>query len=413
MRSTPMKILFVHQNFPAQYRYVATALTQDKLADVVALGDASAAGRRPPLPGVTLVTYECPTPTGPAGHPFAQPFDKALRRGQIVARACRELRARGFVPDVICAHPGWGEALFLRDVFPDARITLYCEFFYRAAGADVGFDSEFPAPADDALRVRAKNAAALLSIEAADDGISPTEWQRHVHPAFFRDRIQVVHDGIDTDYFTPGTGDVLELPDGRGTLTARDEVVTYVARNLEPYRGFHTFMRALPALQAARPNAHVVIVGNEGVSYGTPAPGGGSYRQWLCQSLAGAIDWNRVHFFGWVSYATLRTVYRISSAHVYLTYPFVLSWSMLEAMSCGCCVVGSATAPVTEIVSDGDNGRLVDFFDAPKLAENVAAVLAAGDGVRRMRERARPTVVERYDLKRICLPAQLRALLRA
>ena len=408
-----MKILFIHQNFPAQYRYVATALTQEKLADVVALGDATAAGRRVPPPGVKLFTYECALPPQPAGHPFAQPFDKAVRRGQIVARACRQLRAHGFVPDVVCAHPGWGEALFLRDVFPDARITLYCEFFYRATGADVGFDSEFPAPPDDALRVRAKNAAALLSIEAADDGISPTEWQRHVHPAWFRDRISVIHDGVDTDYFTPGSGDALELPDGRGTLTARDEVVTYIARNLEPYRGFHTFMRALPWLQAARPNAHVVVVGNEGVSYGTPAPGGGSHRQWLSAQLDGQIDWNRVHFFGWVPYATLRTVYRISGAHVYLTYPFVLSWSMLEAMACGCCVVGSATAPVTEVVADGDNGRLVDFFDAAKLAETVAEVLEAGGASRAMRERARATVIERYDLKRICLPAQLRELLRA
>lgn len=405
-----MKILFVHQNFPAQYRYIATALVGNGLAEVVALGDAAAAGRRPALPGVRLVTYECPMPARPTAHAFAQPFDNAVIRGRAVARACGRLRADGFVPDVICAHPGWGEALFLRDAFPEARITLYCEFFYRASGADVGFDPEFPPPREDALRVRAKNAAALVSMEAADDGISPTQWQRAAHPEFFRERIRVAHEGIDTDYFTPHAEDVLELPDGRGRLTARDEVVTYVARNLEPYRGFHTFMRALPRLQALRSEAHVVIVGNKGLSYGTPPPHGGSHKQWLLDELAGKIDMTRVHFVDWLPYATLRSVYRISGVHVYLTYPFVLSWSMLEAMSCGCYVVGSNTAPVREVIADGVNGKLVDFFDPAGLAEAVAAGVARTRQTSAIRRNARATILERYDLVRRCLPEHLRIL---
>jgi glycosyltransferase involved in cell wall biosynthesis len=220
----------------------------------------------------------------------------------------------------------------------------------------------------------------------------------------------VIHDGIDTDYFTPYAGDAVVLPDGAGTLTEHDEVVTYVARGLEPSRGFHTFMRALPRLQALRPHARVVIVGGEAVAYGSPPPGGGSYKDWLRSQLQRQIDWSRVHFLRWLPCEALRSVYRVSSAHVYLTYPFVLSWSMLEAMSCGCCVVASDTAPVTEVITHNENGRLVDFFDAASLAEEIAAVLAAGADMQRTRERARETVVERGDLKRICLPAQLRAL---
>ena len=405
-----MKVLFVHQNFPAQYRYLASALAQNPRIEMLALGDANAAGVRSPLPGVRLVTYRYAPPAQSAAHPYARSFDNALQRGHAVASALRTLRADRFVPDVVYAHPGWGEALFVRDVYPQARITLYCEFFYRSQGADVGFDPEFPAPPDDPLRVRAKNAAALVSMEAADAGVSPTQWQREVHPAFFRERIDVIHDGIDTDYFTPGAGDVLELPEQRGTLTSSDEVVTYVARNLEPYRGFHTFMRALPSLQKLRPRAHVVIVGNDGVSYGTPPPRGRTHKEWLLSEVGADVDASRVHFLGWVPYSTLRTVYRISRAHVYLTYPFVLSWSMLEAMSCGCCVVASATAPVTEMISNGENGRLVDFFDAPRLAQEIAAVLEAATDTQRLREQARETVVTRFDLKRLCLPAQLRAL---
>lgn len=402
-----MRLLFVHQNFPAQFRYLAAALAREGRDEVVALGDATAAGRRAALPGVRLVTYDFGRPPATAAHPYARPFDVAVAHGHAVAHACRALRAQGFVPDVIYAHPGWGEALFLRDVFPEARIELYCEFYYRASGADVGFDPEFPPPADDALRVRAKNAAALLSMEAADGGISPTQWQRSVHPEGFRERIRVIHDGVDTDWFAPDASDVLDLPGGV-RLTARDEVVTYVARGLEPYRGFHTFMRALSRLQALRPRAHVVIVGDDVVSYGNPAPGGGPYKEWMLEALRGRIDTSRVHFVGWLPYPALRSVYRVSRAHVYLTYPFVLSWSVLEAMACGCAVVGSATAPVQEVITHGDNGRLVDFFDASSLAEEIASVLDSDTSA--MRGRARETVLERYDLTRICLPAQMRAL---
>jgi glycosyltransferase involved in cell wall biosynthesis len=244
---------------------------------------------------------------------------------------------------------------------------------------------------------------------AADGGISPTQWQRRVHPADYHERIRVIHDGIDTEYFAPDSTSVLDLPGG-GRLTARDEVVTYVARGLEPYRGFHTFMRALPRLQALRPKAHAVIVGADRVSYGIPAPGGGSYRDWLLAQVGESIDLNRVHFLGWVPYPTLRSVYQVSSAHVYLTYPFILSWSMLEAMACACAVVGSATPPVTEVIVGGENGRLVDFFDSAKLANEIAAVLGAGSDTAPMRERARATVLERYDLTRICLPEHLRVL---
>ena len=402
--------MFVHQNFPAQYRYLAVTLARDRGIEVVALGHSAAAGSNAALPGVRLVGYDWNGAGSSAGHSFAQPFDHAVARGYAVARTCRALRAEGFVPDVIYAHPGWGEALFLRDVFPEARITLYCEFYYRAAGADVGFDPEFPAPPDDTLRVRAKNAAALLSMEAADNGISPTEWQRQVHPEAFRQRIDVIHDGIDSDYFAPNAEAVLELPDGAGRLTARDEVVTYVARNLEPYRGFHTFMRALPRLQALRRHARVVIVGGDGVSYGNPSPHGSSYKQWLLAELDGQIDLSRVHFLGRVPYPTLRAVYQVSSAHVYLTYPFILSWSVLEAMSCACAIAGSATAPMTEVITHGDNGRLVDFFDSTGLADEIGTMLQAGPDALAMRKRARETILERYDLMRICLPAQLRAL---
>jgi glycosyltransferase involved in cell wall biosynthesis len=405
-----MKILFVHQNFPAQYRWLAATLGADKRWQVMALGDAGNVKKRGRLPGVNVAGYPPPAPASSKTHHYVRPLEGAVRRGQAVVRACHELRRRGFVPDIIYVHPGWGEALFLKDVFPESRLTLYCEFHYRAQGADVAFDPEFPAALDDTFRVRIKNAASLLSLEAADSGISPTRWQRDTFPAFFRDRIAVVHDGVDTDLVKPEGGAEVVLEGQNLTLTRNHEVITYVARNLEPYRGFHIFMRALPDILRRRPNVRVLIVGADGVSYGEQLPRGETYRKKLLSEVGKDLDMSRVHFLGQVPYATLVRIYQVSSAHVYLTYPFVLSWSVLEAMAAGCPVIASRTAPVEEVITDGRNGFLVDFFDKVALAARVEEVLARGKDLAKVRERARRTVVENYDLRRVCLPRQLKLL---
>ena len=404
-----MKILFVHQNFPAQYRWLAETLAKDPAWEVMALGEAGNIKRRGQVPGVNTAGYAAPAPASPQTHHYVKPLEGAVRRGQALVRACLELKKRGFVPDLVHAHPGWGEALFLRDAFPRARITLYCEFYYRAQGRDVGFDPEFPASLDDVFRVRIKNAASLLSLEAADGGISPTRWQRDAFPPEYQDRIALAHEGVDTDLVRPDPA--AELAVGKGLkLTARDEVVTYIARNLEPYRGFHSFMRSLPEILRRRPRAHVLIVGADGVSYGQALPKGQTYHKKYLEEVGKEIDPARVHFMGQVPYATLLRVYQVSTVHVYLTYPFVLSWSLLEAMSAGCALVASRTPPVEEVITGGENGYLVDFFKPADIAARVAEVIERRGDTSAMRERARRTVVERYDLKRVCLPRQLELL---
>jgi len=375
-----MRILFVHQNFPGQYRHIAAHYARHG-HQVVAVGENKNLRRQQPVPGVRLLGYDAPVAS-------------AVQRGHRVAAGAAHLRRKGFVPDVIFAHIGWGEALFLKDVFPEARIVLYCEYFYRARAADMGFDPEFPATAEKRLRVRVMNAPLLMALDASDVGMAPTLWQQSRFPAVYRPGIRVIHDGIDTDRVTPGRPE--------------EELVTYVSRNLEPYRGFHTFMRAIPEIQRRRPKARIVIVGGDEVSYSPRLPEGRTYRQRLLAELDGRIDLSRVRFMGRVPYSDYLALLRRSAAHVYLTYPFVLSWSMLEAMSAGCLVVGSRTAPVQEVLRDGENGLLVDFFSPQAIAERIAYALEHQAALQPLRQRARQTVVERYDLKRVCLPAQLR-----
>lgn len=383
-----MRFLFVHQNFPAQYRHLAAHYA--RLGhEVVALGEKQNLVRNRPQLGAKLLGYELP-PCDATG--FDAPVARAVHRGRQVAAAAVHLRRGGFRPDVIFAHIGWGEALFLKDVFPEARIVLYSEFFYRSQGADLGFDPEFPATPEKILRTRVMNAPLLMSLDATDFGMTPTGWQHRQFPSAYKPRIATIHDGIDTDLLVPGD--------------AEEELVTYVSRNLEPYRGFHTFMRSIPEIQRRRPKARIVIVGGDDVSYSPRLPEGQTYKQRMLKALDGQIDLSRVQFTGRIPYADYVRLLQRSSVHVYLTYPFVLSWSMLEAMSAGCLVVGSKTPPVEEVIRDGENGLLVDFFSPSAIAEKVDQALAMDQ--RPIRNLARATAVARYDLKRVCLPAQLR-----
>jgi len=356
------------------------------------------------------VPYAASRGTTPKVHPWVSDFETKAIRGEACFRAALRLKAQGFCPDLVIAHPGWGESLFLKDVWPAARLGIYAEFYYHPQGADVGFDPEFPAAdAGDVCRLRLKNLNNLLHFEVADAAISPTQWQASTFPEPFRSKITVVHDGIDTDALAPNPGVSLTL-NGSLKLSRGDELITFVNRNLEPYRGYHIFMRALPELLRRRPGARVLLVGGDDVSYGARAEGGRKWKDLFAAEVRPQIsdaDWARVHFLGHVPYQHFIPLLQLSSVHVYLTYPFVLSWSLLEAMSLGCAIVASDTQPLREAVRDDETGRLVDFFDVGGLAQQVCALLDDPQARARLGASARAFARAHYDLQSVCLPRQL------
>ncbi len=387
-----MKILFLHSNFPAQFRHLAAHLCRDK-ANRVLFATARKEGQ---MPGVYKVLYGQARKPHKETHHYVKPLEDAVLQGQAVYRELERLKKEGFIPDVVYGHSGWGAPLFIKDIFPNVRLLCYFEWFYRSNGSDVGFDPDEPVTIDDRLRIRMKNAPILSDLYSCDAGLCPTKWQASQFPFEFFSKLTVLHDGIDTSYFSPRPDENPVWPEIGLDLTGVKDIVSYVSRGLEPYRGFPQFMEAASIVLKRRKKCHVVVVGEDRVAYGKRLPDGKTYKQAMLEKFE--FDLSRLHFTGRLPYDQYRRVLRNSSVHVYLTRPFVLSWSMLEALSAGCLLVASDTQPVREVLENRQNGLLVNFFNPQEIADRIEEGLDNPSEMKIIRDNARQTILERYDL---------------
>ncbi len=400
-----MNFLFVHQCFPGQYRHILRALSNQGHT-IVGLGIHQLTEQIPS----DIQYYRYPISRGntPGIHDWLVDVDSKLIRGEACSRAAHQLKTEGFTPDIICAHPGWGEALFLKDVWPTVPLLCYQEYFYNPHGFDYDFDPSIQGDHDweSGALLRFKNASPLLMLEAATWNVTPTHFQKITFPTLYHSQFSVIHDGIDTRLASPSDNPpALSITDTL-TVTKDIPIVTFVNRTIEPYRGCHTMIRSLPALQEACPDVHVVFVGaTTGVSYGKAAPNN-SWKDIFLDEISNQFDPTKVHFVGSLQYSDYINLLQLSSCHVYLTYPFVLSWSLLEAMSIGVPIIGSDTSPVREVISDNVNGLLVDFFDTHSLVSSIHRVLTDNELSLGLATNARQLIKSRYSLE-VCIPQQL------
>lgn len=398
-----MRLLLLHPNFPAQFRHVAAALGRDP-GNKVVFGTKT---ERPEwnIPGVAKAVYKDPGKVSDKSHKLAAPYEEAVLQGEAVYKMLAGLKSKGFRPDLIYGHSGWGTTLYVKEVFPETPLLCYFEWFYDPFGADANFDpqprTEKPRNRPPAL-IRTRNAPILNDLWTCDRGVCPTNWQKSQFPREYRGKLEVIHDGIDTDYFAPDQKAGFEH-EGLD-LSGAEEVVTYTARGMEPYRGFPQFMEAAKIVMDRRKGCHVVIAGSDRVCYGSPPPDGKSWKQIMLERLE--LDNGRLHFVGSLPYGKYRRLLQRSTVHVYLTRPFVLSWSAIEAMSCGCAMVVSDTPPVREAFVHRENGLYADFYSSEEIAGRLIEVLEDRDLAAKLRENARRTAVESYSLKKL-LPAHL------
>lgn len=394
-----MKILLVHPNFPSQLRSIAAVLAGNPAHEVVFLTMAE----QGEMQGVRKVLYKPKREPAPQTHHYIRPFEGSILQGQAAYEVMLAEKQKGWIPDLIFGHAGWGPTLFLKDLYPRTPLALNFEWYYHSHGTDCDFDPSEPVTADDEARIRIKNACLLSELASADAGLCPTRFQYEQYPPHLRQRLIISHEGIDTNFFKPDPGEKLILPkptpdnpDNRIDLSGHPEIVTYATRGMEPYRGFPQFIEAAYLLLQKRPNVQIVIAGDDRVAYGKAAPEGTTYKKMMLEKFP--LDESRVHFVGSLPYSEYVKLLKCTTAHVYLTRPFVLSWSMLEAMSCEGLVVGSDTAPVQEVITNGINGLLVDFFLPDQLAQTLHNVLERPRDFDLIRKKARETVLARYDL---------------
>jgi len=399
-----MKILFVHQNMPGQYREMLQWLAEQGGHELVFLTQRDPA---PKIKGVRTVQYRPHHRPAKDAYGLSKVWEEATGYGFGAAQAAAKLAKGGFKPDIILGHTGWGELLFMKDVLPDVPVLGFFEYYYLNTGGPVGFDPEDPPSAHSPFLLRARNAVPNANYEAVDLGVVPTQWQQDSFPAHFHEKFYCCHDGIRTDLLTPDPDVEINLGRLERPLTRQDEIVTFMARNLERTRGFHVFMRALPQIQTERPEARVLIIGGNGASYGKASKHPGGLRGEMEEELGDRVDWSRVHFLGKVPYDQYQKVIQISRCHMYLTMPFVLSWSCLEAMSMGATMVGTDVGPVREAIRHGETGLLVDFFNPDALADQVVEVLANPESYAHLGPNARAHVVENYDFLTRCLPEHI------
>ncbi|WP_198411855.1 glycosyltransferase [Microvirga flavescens] len=400
-----MKIVFVHQNFPGQFQRLARSFAAEG-HEVIGLCMTDTA-KRSPIPGVKVYNYN--PVAGPEDAPFQNrysPVVPRLRRAYGVAHLARKLADQGLQPDVVVVNTGWGENLFLKDIWPNAKHVAYFEYYYRAKGQDCDFDPEYPVTSEEVIwRLRLKNSMQLGALDAADVAVAPTVYQRNTFPEYLHDRVEVIHDGIDTQKLVASPDVKIRIGAKNGPMLTRDKpVVTFVTRNIEPMRGAHIVFRSLPYMLDIDPELQVVIIGGKGTSYSGSAPNGQSWFDVFRSKIERPVDWSRVHFVGSLPYEQFVRVLQVSSAHIYMTYPFVLSWSLIESMALECRIVASDTDPVREVIQDGVNGRLFPFFDEKALAARVRETIVEKERSAEMARAARALAVEKYDYATACLP---------
>ena len=390
----PLRVLFVHPSFPGQFGHIARYLADE------AGWECTFASTAEPHEGercIRKIRYRPDEKVAKSKHFLTQDFQDEVSHAAGLHEALKSVGA-SVRPDLIVGYTGSGSGLFLRELFPETPIIGYVEYFFHPHGSAIDFRPDFPPDERAVLRHVLRNAGLMLQLEDCTAGYTPTRFQHGLLPEPYRSKVRVIHDGIETAFWKRIT-----RPSGSGD---RQRIVTYAARGLEAMRGFDLFMRVARRIQEEYPNVAFLVAGSDVVQYGSDEAhiSEDTFKEHVLAH--DDFDLERFRFLGWIPRGDLLQILNLSDLHIYLTVPFVLSWSLLNAMSCGCTILASDTEPVREVIRPGENGLLRDFFDVEGLAEAAVRVLEDPEAHRALGSAARQTVLDRYSLD-VVMPEML------
>ena len=348
----------------------------------------------PSYAGIKKIVYKLKRQVPEDAHRYLRFYEESIIHGQSAAEELIKLHQSGFKPDIIIGH-SWGSSLFVKEIFPDTPYIAYIEWYYNYKNSDIDFGKK-EVDINEKASLMCRNAHILQDLVKCDYGLSPTQWQKQQVPEIFRDKITVIHEGTDTDFCKPNPDAKFKIPNTDIILTKNDEILSYATRGMEEYRGFPEFMKAASILMKQRPNLKVIIGGEDKVCYGRRIINSTFKKEMLKRY---EYDMNRLYFVGNLPYKDYINLLQVTTAHIYLTYPFVLSWSLMESMAIGCRIIASDTAPVKEVIKDGFNGILTDFYNTDELVKKVNKVLDNKDDYNEITKNARETIIKNYNLK--------------
>lgn len=401
-----LRILLIHRNFPGQFRFLVAAwLRMGILIDAIGATDSQALpeGLLPQDYPSRLHYWQISAVNEIPEGVIDADLESAFRRGVLVAAMAKKMRDEDEVyPDVVIFHSAWGDGLHLRSVWPAALFIAYPELYGSPRCLGYGFDPLLPALTNKVSEsIDRQNLLASAAVLCSDTAVVPTAFQRLSFPPALQPSLHCIHEGVDTDLFSPAADACFDCGNGL-IFRVGDPVVTFVSRRLEALRGLRTFVEALPALMRSCPDVQVVIAGDPLVggygSIGSKHPQG--YLGETLESLGDKLDLGRLHCVGWLSMQKLIRLLQISAAHVYISYPYTLSWSVLQAMACATPVVGNGDGPLSEVVESNRNGLLVEFTDSEALARCLLRLLKDASLRSRLGQAARQTICDHYGLNR-------------
>lgn len=392
-----MNILFLHKDFPVEFKHIAQEFAKDINNNVLFLTN----NPKGQIPKVNKIVYNIDASGLKNCHNYLIEHEEALLHAQSVASLTKELKDSNCKLDAIYTQ-AFGPGLFIKYMFPETPVIVQGEWYNRADGADILFDGR-NLDIDFKTRLRCSNSCMLIDLYSCEACITPTHWQKQQFPKGFHEKIKVIPNGIDTEFFKPDANAKFTVKNKNIELSANNKVITYINKGLEPCNSFEQFIEAVSILLKKRLDIQVVIVGEDKVFY-RPELFEENYKNRTLEKFE--IDLNRVHFIDSLPEDEYLKLLQISSAHVYLTYPTALSDLLLEAMACGCCVVASNTQPVLEVIKNNENGLLVDFFKVNQLVEKIESAIGNKEMLK-IRENARKTILDKYSLEK-ALPQKIK-----